>query len=79
MPPQEDVFVEKNKINFKQLATKMLRNWYWLVLSLVLCLALSFIYLRYATPQYFTTSRILLKNDEKASLGDNEIAKALGG
>ncbi|MET1054821.1 MAG: polysaccharide biosynthesis tyrosine autokinase [Pedobacter sp.] len=79
MPPQEDVFVEKNKINFKQLAAKMLRNWYWLVLSLVVCTALSLAYLRYATPLYFTTSRILIKSDDKASVGDDAIAKALGG
>jgi len=79
MPQQEDVFVEKNKINFKQLAAKMLRNWYWLVLSLIICVAMSLIYLRYATPTYLTTSRILIKNDEKASMGDDAIAKALGG
>jgi tyrosine-protein kinase Etk/Wzc len=78
-PYPEDIFVEKNKVNFKLLFSKMLANWYWFFISLVLCLALSFLYLRYTAKAYTTSARILITDDQNKSSEDDLLNKALGG
>lgn len=39
--------------------------WYLFVLSAVVCLALAFVYLRYATPVYNVSAKVLLQDSEK--------------
>ncbi|SEA98961.1 GumC family protein [Pedobacter hartonius] len=77
IPPQEDIFVEKNQVDFKLLAAKMLRNWYWFLLSIVVFMSVSYIYLRYTTPIFRTTAKILIKSDQNQSSGEDAMAKAL--
>jgi len=77
MPLQEDIFVEKNKVDFKLLASKMLKNWYWFVLSVLAFVSMSYIYLRYSTPIYRTTSKILITSDKNQGSGEDAMAKAL--
>jgi tyrosine-protein kinase Etk/Wzc len=76
-PPQEDIFVEKNKVNFKLLSATLLKNWYWFIISSALCVLLSFIYLRYTVPIYKTTAKVLITSDKGQSPGDDAMAKAL--
>lgn len=76
-PVQEDIFVEKNKVNFTLLATKLLKNWYWFVISAAICLAISYIYLRYTVPIYKTTAKVLISSDKSQSSGEDAMAKAL--
>jgi len=77
MPPQEDIFVEKNQVDFKLLAAKMLRNWYWFLLSVIVFMSVSYIYLRYTTPIFRTTAKILIKSDQNQTSGEDAMAKAL--
>lgn len=79
MPPQEDIFVEKNQVNLKLLAAKMLSKWYWVVLSIIVCVSISYIYLRYTAPTYVTNAKILIKSDKDVTPGEDAIAQALGG
>ena len=79
MPIQEDIFVEKNQVNVKALIAKMISNWYWFVLSIFICLSLSYLYLRYTAPTFITTAKVLIKSDKSASPGEDAIAQALGG
>ncbi|WP_158798476.1 tyrosine-protein kinase [Pedobacter sp. L105] len=80
MPPQEDIFVEKNKINFKVLSSTMLNNWYWFVISLIICVFMSYLYLRYTAPIYKSTSRILIASDQSnTTAGMDALTQALGG
>jgi tyrosine-protein kinase Etk/Wzc len=79
IPPQEDVFVQKNQVNIKVLTSKMLNNWYWFFLSILVCLSFSYLYLRYTAPTYITGAKILIKSEQSSSPGEDAIAKALGG
>jgi tyrosine-protein kinase Etk/Wzc len=77
---QEDFFGPRNQIDFKFLTSKLANNWYWFIVSVFLCLLLAFLYLRYATPVYQTTTKIIITNDKKTGTGeDAALAEALGG
>ena len=78
-PYPEDIFAPKNKVNFSLLFTKILKNWYWFVLSLFICLSISYLYLRYTAQTYNSSSRILISSDESKSSDDALLNKALGG
>src|SRR5690606_6440565 len=60
--PQEH---EDEQIDIRALLLNYLRHWHWFVISIVLCLLLAFLYLRYATPQYEVRSTLLIKDDKK--------------
>lgn len=78
-PNPEDIFAQKNKVNLNVLFSKMLSNWYWFLISLVICLAISYLYLRYTAETYSTTARILITDDQSKSSEDDLLNKALGG
>lgn len=42
-----------------------LSYWKWFIVSLVVCIAISLVYLRFALPTYEATTSILLKDDQK--------------
>jgi len=56
---------EKSSFDFKTLYTIFILNWKWFVLSMIICIGSAIIYLRYATPQYMTSAKILIKDDNK--------------
>lgn len=75
----EDIFVEKNKVNFTILFSKMVAGWYWFVLSLFICLVTSYLYLRYTAETYNTFAKILITSEKAANAEQDALAKALGG
>nr|WP_299067449.1 polysaccharide biosynthesis tyrosine autokinase [uncultured Allomuricauda sp.] len=55
-------------LNLKALLDICLRNWKWFLISIILSVALSMIYLRYAIPQYSATAKIqILEQSNQAS------------
>lgn len=52
-----------SSFNLKTIYTALLLNWKWFALSLIICLGLAAIYLRYATPIYQVSGKILIKDD----------------
>lgn len=46
-----------NAINFATIFTAVVLNWKWFVLSIVICLGLAAVYLRYATPIYQVSAK----------------------
>jgi hypothetical protein len=65
--------------SFKNWSLRMLRNWPWFVLSLAVCLALSYLYLRYANPVYHAVASIVVKDEKKgAEVMDNSMMKEIG-
>lgn len=76
---QEDFFGEKSQFNLKYLSAKFASNWYWLIISLVICLVISFLYLRYTSPVYATGSKILITEDKAPNPGDDAVSNAFGG
>ena len=54
---------EESSFNFRELYTMLILNWQWFAISLVACLIVAFIYLRYASPVYQVSSKMLIKDD----------------
>ena len=55
---------EKSSFNFQAVYRTVILNWYWFVLSLLICLGLSMLYLRYATPTYQAFAKMLIKDND---------------
>ena len=43
----------------------LILNWQWFLLSLIICVSASLLYLRYANPVYQLSGRMLVKDDKK--------------
>src|SRR5690554_5230334 len=61
--------VQEHPIDLKAILYNYLRHWYWFAISLALCLLIAFLYLRYATPEYSTVAKVLIKDDKKGGGG----------
>ncbi len=59
---------EEDSFNIAELAQQYMHHWKWFVLSIIMCLAAAFVYIRYTTPIYKATSTILVKDDRKGGL-----------
>ena len=60
---------EDQEINLKQLFEKYDFYWKWFIVSVIVCLLIAFVYLRYAERIYNVNAKILLQ-DEKQASGD---------
>lgn len=71
---------EKSAIDFQLIYANLILNWKWFVLSLIVCLGLGYLYLRYATPAYQASTKVLIKDDDdskrRGSLGSSMIQSA---
>lgn len=57
-------------IDYRALLQKCLKHWRWFAASVLGCLIIAFIYLRYTTPVYNVTAGVLIQQkDSKGSLG----------
>jgi len=54
--------------NIKDLLLRYLRNWKWFALSIMACLILGFVYLRYQAPVYEANATILIKDGKKGAV-----------
>jgi tyrosine-protein kinase Etk/Wzc len=59
----------KNNFPLKTLLERYLQQWKWFVLGVSFCLLVTFLYLRYTTPLYKTSSTILIKDDKNGGMG----------
>lgn len=50
-------------LSFANLWTVIVLNWQWFLLSLLICVLSAWLYLRYTTPVYQVSARILIKDD----------------
>jgi tyrosine-protein kinase Etk/Wzc len=56
-----------------------IRNWYWLLSSLLVCFAAAIIFLRYATPEYKISASLLIRDDSRsADFGDAALLESIG-
>ncbi len=69
---------EKSAIDFQLIYTTVILNWKWFLLSIIVCLGIGYLYLRYATPAYQSTTKVLIKDDDqnKRSYGKSMIENA---
>lgn len=69
----EDLFWEdkKKRTDFKEILFRYLVHWPWIAFSLIFCIALAWLYLRYTAPVYNITASVLIKDEEKSSKSSN--------
>ncbi len=64
---------EKSSFNFQTIYTAFILNWKWFLLSVIACVGIGFLYLRYTTPVYNTVAKLLIKD------GDGNSSRNRGG
>lgn len=76
--PEEIQDQEQSSLNYQQILRTLILNWKWFVLSLVICVGIAAIYLRYTTPVYQATTKLLVKDNDSNQRGraGNSIAQA---
>ena len=60
--------VEEEGLNFKKIFSYALAYWKLFLVSVVVCVAAAFVYLRFAVPQYQVTAKILWKEEGSSEL-----------
>lgn len=61
----------KFKVDFSGLYTEIVLNWKWFVLSILICLGLAWLYMRYTTPVYESSAKMLIKDNDGNSGRNN--------
>lgn len=67
----------EESINLYAIFFKYLAYWPWFVASVIVCLILAFVYLRYQVPVYNVTSAVLIKEDDSSKRGMGAASGAL--
>lgn len=76
---------EENSFNLYEIIFKYLVYWPWFVVSVLVCLVLAFVYLRYQAPMYNVTASVLIKEQDSrnrsmgAAGGALEALQSMGG
>ena len=68
---------EQSSFNFQTIYTAFVLNWKWFLLSIFIFLGIGFLYMRYATPVYNTTAKLLIKDDKNDNGGGGGALQAL--
>jgi len=55
---------DSSGLDLKNILFTFLQYWYWFLAAIVVCLLGAFLYLRYTTPVYRISSKILIKDDQ---------------
>ncbi len=63
----QDEQEENSSFDLRVVYTALLLNWKWFVLSLIICLGAAAVYLRYATPVYQLSAKMLIKDEDQGS------------
>jgi tyrosine-protein kinase Etk/Wzc len=76
VPREEEIGVE-----LKRLIIKVLAQWPWFVLSIAICVGISYMYIRYSTPIYTISARLLVNDEKKGGglMGGEDLLGNLGG
>ena len=69
---------ESSGFDYRLLWSIIVLNWYWLVASVVLCVAVAFVYLRYQAPVFQTSTKVLIKDDSNKPQGMDMSLDQLG-
>lgn len=60
---------EESSFNFKTIFTMFVLNWQWFALSIIICICTAFIYLRYKSPVYQVSVKMLIKDEDNSRRG----------
>ncbi len=69
----------EESVDIRQALFRILHNWPWIVLSLILALTVAWLYNRYAEPVYKARASIMIKDEKKGGAGllENPLLKEL--
>ena len=62
---ETNIRMEESELNLGDILQTVLANWYWFVLSVVVCAGAAFLYLKWAPKVYTRTASVLIKDDAK--------------
>lgn len=62
--PQIRKDLQKEEFNFYEILFKYLSYWPWFIVSVIICFCGAYMYLRYSTPVYSTSAKILIKEQD---------------
>lgn len=73
--PYDDLLEEKEeKKDYHAILFKYIIRWPWFVGSILLCLLIAWLYLRYTTPVYNISATIIIKDDQKGGSAGNDLS-----
>lgn len=58
---------EKSSFDFASIYRMVVLNWQWFIISVAVCAAVAFVYLRYATPVYNVAAKLYIKTGNQRS------------
>ncbi len=66
--------VEEGVFDLRKIWSLFYLNWYWVLLSVILCVSVSWVYLRFETPVYRASMKMLVKDSDKGGYGARGMA-----
>src|SRR6185437_10903340 len=69
---------DKNELSLLETLITYVRHWRYFVLSVVICMALSYLYIKLETPLYKAETNILKRDNKPEMGGQNEMLKDMG-
>ncbi|MCI1683378.1 MAG: polysaccharide biosynthesis tyrosine autokinase [Bacteroides sp.] len=72
---------KEEKVNYRELFFKYFIYWKWFVISFVVCVAVAWLYLHYATPVYNISASVIIRDEKKggdANIGSMAMFEDLG-
>lgn len=77
---EEKASKTEDSINFKVLFFKLVNRWHWFAIGLFICMSAAIVHAYLATPEYYISSKLLLKDEKKgANFSDNAVISDLIG
>jgi tyrosine-protein kinase Etk/Wzc len=56
-------------IDLKKIFNKLIDNWHWFLLSVLVCLSVAYLYARYTPPLYKVNAKVLINEQKKDGIG----------
>ena len=76
-PKIQETAEEQSSFNFQTIFAAFILNWKWFLLSIIICVGIGFLYLRYTTPVYNTSAKLLIKDNNDDSRRGGSSLQAL--
>ncbi|MBQ6433592.1 MAG: polysaccharide biosynthesis tyrosine autokinase [Bacteroidaceae bacterium] len=73
---QEKFDNESSGIDFRQIWSIFLLNWYWFIISALVCFGLAMLYLRYQPNVYRVATKVLIKEEENKRYSSNDLMQS---
>lgn len=65
---------QQQDLSIVAILTLCLSRWYWLAISIVVCLIIAFFHVKSTRPTYFRTAQVVLKSDKRGNSINNDIS-----